>query len=81
MLGFGFVPMTVASVQERCMQGFECIFRFPNDTMPFIPHEYWTGGRYKFPGKGCYKHGCAAVCVLHIRSKDIVFTEDDVNAF
>ncbi len=45
--GIWVVPMDERNKQLRCAQGFRCLFRFPNGTMPFILHEFWSRRRYQ----------------------------------
>ena len=67
--GVWILPLSVKNQKKWIAKGYELVFRFPRDTIPFIPHGYWTGDEpYKLPGSGCYKDDFSDVVIIAIDS-------------
>ena len=67
--GVWILPLSPKNQKKWIAKGYELVFRFPRDTIPFIPHGYWTGDEpYKLPGSGCYKDDFSDVVIIAIDS-------------
>ena len=54
--GIWILPLSPKNLTKWLEKGFKLIFKYPRGTIPFTPHDYWSGkGPYTIPGEGCYK--------------------------
>ena len=67
--GTWILPLSPKNQKRWFDKGFKLVFRFPHNTIPFIPHGYWTGDDpYVLPGGGCYKDDYSDVVIIAIDS-------------
>ena len=64
-----FLPLSAVRLAERCMHPrAKLLMKFPDDSIPFIPDDYWYGGSYT---AGCYRQSHTHLVILMYESENI----------